>query len=44
MKKEENKFVYRFSDQPINKDIETFGKIFLNDLEKFIDDGIQKSF
>ena len=40
VKKVENNFTYTFSDWTGKEDIETLSKIYLQDLEKFIDDGI----
>ena len=42
--KEENTFKYVFSDWSGGEDVETLSKIYLQDLEKFINDGIGKSF
>ena len=43
-KKIEKRFIYRFSDWNGSEDIKTLGKIYLNDLEKLINDGVKKSF
>ncbi|GAG02690.1 unnamed protein product, partial [marine sediment metagenome] len=44
IKKVENTFTYTFSDWTGNEDIETLGKIYLQDLKRFIGDGANRSF
>lgn len=44
IKQIEKSFVYKFSNWPDDEDVETLCKIYLDDLEKFINEGIKKGF